>query len=110
VIIVGGRNVFPEDIERSVGAIDGVRAGNVIAFGVDGYKGKETVVVVAEVKTDDPETVRAAIHHAALEVSGLPPRDVMLVKPGTLPKTSSGKLQRAKCRENYLAEELDLID
>jgi acyl-CoA synthetase (AMP-forming)/AMP-acid ligase II len=78
VIIVGGRNVFPEDIERAVGSLDGVRAGNVIAFGVDGYKGKETVVVVAEVKTDDPDSVRQAIHHAALEVSGLPPRDVML--------------------------------
>ena len=50
VIIVGGRNVFPEDIERAVGAIDGVRAGNVIAFGMEGYKGKESVVVVAEVR------------------------------------------------------------
>ncbi len=109
VIIVGGRNVFPEDIERAVGVLDGVRAGNVIAFGVDGYKGKETVVVVAEVKTDDPDAVRQAIHHATLEVSGLPPRDVMLVRPGTLPKTSSGKLQRAKCRESYLNDELDLI-
>ncbi|NDE59559.1 MAG: fatty acyl-AMP ligase [Acidimicrobiia bacterium] len=110
VIIVGGRNVFPEDIERAVGSLDGVRAGNVIAFGVDGYKGKETVVVVAEVKTDRPDEVRDAIHHAALEVSGLPPRDVMLVRPGTLPKTSSGKLQRAKCRESYLANELELVE
>ncbi|MFZ9864596.1 MAG: AMP-binding protein [Ilumatobacteraceae bacterium] len=110
VIIVGGRNVFPEDIERAVGSLDGVRAGNVIAFGVDGYKGKETVVVVAEVKTDRPTEVRDAIHHAALEVSGLPPRDVMLVRPGTLPKTSSGKLQRAKCRESYLANELELVE
>ena len=110
VIIVGGRNVFPEDIERAVGNVDGVRAGNVIAFGVEGYKGKETVVVVAEVKSDDPERVRHDIHHVALEVSGLPPRDVMLVRPGTLPKTSSGKLQRAKCRETYLASELELID
>ena len=50
VIIVGGRNVFPEDIERAVGTIDGVRAGNVIAFGVEGYKGKESVVVVAETR------------------------------------------------------------
>ena len=49
VIIVGGRNVFPEDIERAVAAVDGVRAGNVIALGVEGYKGKESVVVVAEV-------------------------------------------------------------
>ena len=110
VIIVGGRNVFPEDIERAVGEIEGVRAGNVIAFGVDGYKGKETVIVVAEVKADSLESVREAIHHSTLEVSGLPPRDIMLVKPGTLPKTSSGKLQRAKCRELYLSGELELVD
>ena len=109
VIIVGGRNVFPEDIERAVGVLDGVRAGNVIAFGVEGYKSKESVVVVAEVRTDDPDVVRHAIHHRTLDVTGLPPRDVMLVKPGTLPKTSSGKLQRARCRELYLADELELV-
>jgi fatty-acyl-CoA synthase len=108
VIIVGGRNVFPEDIERAVGLLDGVRAGNVIAFGVEGYKGKETVVVVAEVRTEEPDAVRHAIHQRTLDVCGLPPRDVMLVQPGTLPKTSSGKLQRAKCREQYLEEELAL--
>ena len=108
VIIVGGRNVFPEDIERACGSLDGVRAGNVIAFGVEGYKGKESVVVVAEVRTDDSPSVREALHHRTLEVCGLPPRDVMLVKPGTLPKTSSGKLQRAKCRELYLLESLEL--
>ena len=110
VIIVGGRNVFPEDIERTVATLDGVRAGNVIAFGVEGYKGKESVVVVAEVRTDEPEAVQQAIHTRTLEVCGLPPRDVMLVKPGTLPKTSSGKLQRAKCRELYMTETLELID
>jgi fatty-acyl-CoA synthase len=108
VIIVGGRNVFPEDIERSVGTLDGVRAGNVIAFGMDGYKGKESVVVVAEVRADGLDEVREAIHHRTLEVCGIPPRDVMLVQPGTLPKTSSGKLQRSKCREEYLAETLVL--
>jgi fatty-acyl-CoA synthase len=108
VIIVGGRNVFPEDIERACGLLDGVRAGNVIAFGVEGYKGKETVVVVAEVRADDLDAVRESIHHRTLEVCGLPPRDVMLVRPGTLPKTSSGKLQRSKCRELYLDEELEL--
>jgi fatty-acyl-CoA synthase len=109
VIIVGGRNVFPEDIERAVGGLDGVRAGNVIAFGMEGYKGKESVVVVAEVRTDDVVAVREAIHHRTLEVCGIPPRDVMLVQPGTLPKTSSGKLQRARCREEYLAETLVLV-
>ena len=108
VIIVGGRNVFPEDIERACGGIDGVRAGNVIAFGMEGYKGKESVVVVAEVKGSDHEAIRKEIHHRALDVCGIPPRDIMLVKPSTLPKTSSGKLQRAKCREQYLEETLDL--
>jgi fatty-acyl-CoA synthase len=110
VIIVGGRNVFPEDIERAVGGLDGVRAGNVIAFGMEGYKGKESVVVVAEIRADDLDAVRERIHHRTLEVCGLPPRDVMLVRPGTLPKTSSGKLQRARCREQYLAEDLELLD
>ena len=113
VIIVGGRNVFPEDIERAVGVLDGVRAGNVIAFGMEGYKGKESVVVVAEVRVSDTsgdiDEIRHAIHHRTLEVCGLPPRDIMLVDPGTLPKTSSGKLQRAKCRDEYLQEELALI-
>jgi fatty-acyl-CoA synthase len=114
VIIVGGRNVFPEDIERSVGPLDGVRAGNVIAFGMEGYKGKESVVVVAEVRVSDTSgdlgEIRERIHHRTLEVCGLPPRDVMLVTPGTLPKTSSGKLQRAKCRDEYLNEELALAE
>lgn len=114
VIIVGGRNVFPEDIERAVSPLDGVRAGNVIAFGIEGYKGKETVIVVAEVRaSDDPDAlaaIRERIHHRTLEVSGLPPRDVILVTPSTLPKTSSGKLQRAKCRDQYLNEELSLAE
>ncbi|MBA3287561.1 MAG: AMP-binding protein [Acidimicrobiia bacterium] len=111
VIIVGGRNVFPEDIERPVGLLPGVRAGNVIAFGMEGYKGKESVVVVAEVRADptvELAAVRHAVHHRTLEVCGLPPRDVMLVRAGTLPKTSSGKLQRGRCRELYLDEELEL--
>ena len=116
VIIVGGRNVFPEDIERAVGGVDGVRAGNVIAIGVEGYKGKESVVVVAEVRVagDDNdragqlEAIRGEVHHRTLEVCGIPPRDVMLVAPGTLPKTSSGKLQRAACRQQYLDETLVL--
>ena len=118
VIIVGGRNVFPEDIERTVAQIDGVRAGNVISFSVEGYKGKESVVVVAEVRPNVASTgadseqlaaLRHDVHQRTIDVCGLPPRDVMLVKAGTLPKTSSGKLQRAKCRELYLAEELELV-
>ena len=118
VIIVGGRNVYPMDIERAVAGVGGVRAGNVIAFGVEGYKGKESVVVVAEARIDTAdadaadgalEDVRRHVHDRCVEVCGVPPRDVLLVAPGTLPKTSSGKLQRAKCREQYLGESLTLL-
>ncbi len=103
VIIVGGRNVFPEDVERAVSDVEGVRAGNVIAFGVEGRKGKEAVIVVAETKaTDEADAVRAAVHLRVREAIGLPAEEIVLVSPGTLPKTSSGKLQRSLCRTRYL--------
>ena len=108
VIIVGGRNVFPEDIERASARSTACAPGNVIAFGVDGYKGKESVVVVAETRADDVEAVRKAVHQRVLEAVGVPPRDVMLVVAGTLPKTSSGKLQRSLCKQRYLEEGLQL--
>jgi fatty-acyl-CoA synthase len=110
VIIVGGRNVFPEDVERAVGALDGVRAGNVIAFGVDGDRGRETLVVVAETKADDRDAVRREIHDRVKEVVGVPPKDIVLVAPGTLPKTSSGKLQRSLCRSRYHDGQLALVE
>ena len=109
VIIVGGRNVYPQDVERAVGEVDGVRAGNVIAFGVPGRHNKESLVVVAESKAADTEPLRSAVQHKVREVVGLPVREVVLVAPGTLPKTSSGKLQRALCKQRYLGEELQLV-
>jgi fatty-acyl-CoA synthase len=102
VIIVGGRNVYPQDIERAVGEIDGVRAGNVIAFGLPGRNGKERVIVVAETRGDDLDRIRAEVSEQSVAAVGVPTAGVELVKPGTLPKTSSGKLQRALCREQFL--------
>jgi len=109
VIIISGRNIFPEDIERAVGSVDGVRAGNVIAVGVEGSKRKETIVVVAEVRSEKPEEVKKAIREKVVGIVGFPPRDIMMVQPGTLPKTSSGKLQRSLCRLQYLENELKLL-
>lgn len=107
VIIVGGRNIFPEDVERAAAHIEGVRAGNVIAFGVAGRGGNEAMVVVAETSaTDGLDDVRKNVHDVAKRVTGLPPQDVVLVLPGALPKTSSGKLQRSLCRERYQTDEL----
>jgi fatty-acyl-CoA synthase len=106
VIIVGGRNVFPEDIERAVADVDGVRAGNVIAFGAPGRRGRETVVVVAETKADDAAPVRDRVASRIKDAVGLS-SEVVLVRAGSLPKTSSGKLQRSLCRTQYLDDALE---
>ena len=108
VIIVGGRNVFPEDVERAAGTSDGVRAGNVIAFGVE-RKGKEGLVVVAETKGDDHAATRRSVAERVRAAIGLPAKDIVLVAPGSLPKTSSGKLQRSLCRQRYLSEDLEPV-
>ncbi len=109
LIIVGGRNVYPQDIERAVGQLDGIRAGNVIAFSVEGRAGKESVAVVAETRFEDQSVLSHAVHDAVYHAVGVPAKEVVLVKPGTLPKTSSGKLQRALCKEQFLGQTLELV-
>jgi fatty-acyl-CoA synthase len=110
VIILGGRNVHPQDVERAIAQVDGVRAGNIIAFGTRGRRGREALVVVAEARDSASGTdVRAAVSSRVRDVVGMPAEDVVLVRPGTLPKTSSGKLQRSLCRERYLGSELEPI-
>lgn len=108
VIIVGGRNVFPEDIERAAAAVEGVRAGNVIAFGAPGRKGRESIVVVAETRADDAEPVRDAVSTRVTDAVGVS-AEIVLVRPGSLPKTSSGKLQRSLCKTRYLDDILEPV-
>jgi fatty-acyl-CoA synthase len=108
VIIVGGRNVFPEDIERAAAGVEGVRAGNVIAFGTPGRRGRESVVVVAETRVDDVAVLRDAVSACVVDAIGVT-AEVVLVRPGSLPKTSSGKLQRSLCRTRYLGDVLEPV-
>lgn len=111
LIIVGGRNVYPQDVERAVGGIEGVRAGNVIAFSSQGRNGKERLVVVAEARSGaDLEAIRAEVSERSVSSVGVPCREVVLVKPSSLPKTSSGKLQRSLCRQQFVDETLQLVD
>jgi len=105
VIIIGGRNIYPQDIEQVVGRIDDVRAGNVIAFGVEGAHAKQHIVVVAETRAEDVIDLTKLVSRKVTEDVGVPPREIVLVPPGTIPKTSSGKLQRSACRASYLAGE-----
>jgi fatty-acyl-CoA synthase len=109
VIIVGGRNVFPEDVERAAAAVVGVRAGNVIAFGSDRKRGRESIVVVAETKGEDLHEVHDSVVTHVCDAVGVPPVEVVLVRPGTLPKTSSGKLQRSLCRDRYHDDQLEPV-
>jgi len=107
LIIRGGRNIYPYDIEQSVGNVPGIRKGCVAVFGVpDIAQGTEKLVVLAETRESDParrEALRAQVNQAAIEVTGLPPDEVVLASPHTVLKTSSGKIRRLACREVYLS-------
>ncbi len=106
VIIVGGRNVYPQDIEKVAGEVPGVRPGNVIAFGTDGRHGAQNIIVVAEARSDDLESLAKHVTREVADSVGIPPKEIVLVEPGTVPKTSSGKLQRSACRLQYASGEL----
>jgi fatty-acyl-CoA synthase len=109
LIILGGRNVYPQDVERAISHLEGVRAGNVIAFGSTSARGRESLVVVAETKAIEHARIRDAIKGAVYSNVGLPPSDIVLVQPGTLPKTSSGKLQRSLCKQRYASGALETV-
>ncbi|HVO10568.1 MAG TPA: AMP-binding protein [Vicinamibacteria bacterium] len=106
LVIKGGRNLVPQEIEEAAAAVEGVRRGCVAAFGVPSTTlGTEALVVVAETRArDDAARQRLAtgVTEAVAAAVGVPPDEVVLVPPGAVPKTSSGKLRRASARELYL--------
>lgn len=106
LIIKAGRNLYPAEIEELVGNVQGVRIGCVAAFGtVDENTGTESLVVVAETKEKNKEArnnIIDAINDAVATRLDIPPDEVVLVAPRTVPKTSSGKLQRAACKNMYV--------
>lgn len=99
VIIVGGRNLFPTDIERAALQVRGVRPGNAVAVRLDAGEKRESFAVVVESNDfQDPDEVKRIereIVHAVVSELGARPRTVTVLGPGALPKTSSGKLRRA---------------
>jgi fatty-acyl-CoA synthase len=101
MIIVRGRNFYPNDLEWVVSELPGVRRGNVVAFGVD-IDGEEQLVVAAEAFSSEAEGLKEAVAKAILESFSLAAHEVVVVPQGTLPRTSSGKPQRRKTRQLYL--------
>jgi fatty-acyl-CoA synthase len=114
VVIVNGRNYYPQDMEWEASKVEGVRKGNVVAFGARDPSGqerdRERVVLAFEVQDHErlgqSASLNAAVRKAVQEGMGLTLDDVIALPPGALPKTSSGKLQRAKTRELYESGEL----
>ncbi|MGB8211241.1 MAG: fatty acyl-AMP ligase [Mycobacterium sp.] len=99
VIIMAGRNIYPTDIERAAGRVAGVRPGCAVAVRLDAGHARESFAVAVESNAyQDPAEVRRIEHQVAHEVVSevdLRPRNVVVLGPGTIPKTPSGKLRRA---------------
>ncbi|MGB1017310.1 MAG: acyl-CoA synthetase, partial [Nannocystaceae bacterium] len=108
LIIVNGRNFYPQDIEWHAYKIEGVRKGNAIAFSVhDPQARRERVVLAVESRAEDQGArIRGEILAEVLESMSLRLDEILLLPPGTLPKTSSGKLQRTKAAEMFRNSEL----
>lgn len=101
MIIVRGRNFYPNDLEWVVSELPSVRRGNVVAFGTV-VDGEEQLVIAAEAFQSDAEALKQTISQAILASFSLATHDVVIVPQGTLPRTSSGKPQRRKTRQMYL--------
>jgi acyl-CoA synthetase (AMP-forming)/AMP-acid ligase II len=107
VIIVNGRNYYPQDLEWEASRVEGVRKGNVIAFGtMKPSMDRERVVVCVESSAGETAALKAEVRRAVQQGVGLTVDDVVVLDAGVLPKTSSGKLQRAKTRELYESGDL----
>ena len=108
LIIVGGKNVYPRDLEELAMEVEGVHPGRVAAFGVfDEKAGTESVVIVAEVETDlseEREKIADEVRSKIIRGSDVTLKQVYLVGPNWLVKTSSGKTARSANRDKYLEE------
>jgi acyl-CoA synthetase (AMP-forming)/AMP-acid ligase II/acyl carrier protein len=113
LIIVRGRNYYPEDIEHTVDcAYDGLRVGYCAAFSLD-LDGRDRLVIIQEVEPRrrdlDTHAALQAIRLAVAARNELEVHAVVLVKAGSVPKTSSGKTRRSACRERYLGGQLEVL-
>jgi 1-acyl-sn-glycerol-3-phosphate acyltransferase len=110
IIIKGGRNLYPHEVEELAARAEGIRKGCIVAFGLkDEASGTEKLIVVAESREREASR-RAAIAATVTELVsqglGLPPDRVELIPPGSIPKTSSGKLRREETKQLYLSGKL----
>lgn len=98
MITIAGRNIFPTEIEQVAGEVDGVREGAVVAVGTESGAAQSRLLVAAEFVGTEQDTTRSAVIRRIVSVCGVTPADVVLMSPGSLPRTSSGKLRRLEVR------------
>jgi fatty-acyl-CoA synthase len=101
LIIINGRNYDPQRIEWLADEIQDIRKGNTVAFSVPG-DASERLIVVVESRTQKPDELKETVKQRINEQLQLTIDEVVIAAPGSLPKTSSGKLQRQKTRAQYL--------
>jgi fatty-acyl-CoA synthase len=110
IVIKGGRNLYPHEVEELAARAEGIRKGCIVAFGLkDEASGTEKLIVVAESREREASrraAIVAAVTDQVSEGLGLPPDRVELIPPGSIPKTSSGKLRREETKQLYLAGKL----
>jgi long-chain-fatty-acid--[acyl-carrier-protein] ligase len=103
LITVAGRNVFPAEVERVAAGVAGVREGAVVAVGIGERSIRPGMAIVAEFRGADEAAARAELIQRVASECGLVPADVSFVRPGTLPRTSSGKLRRLEVKRGVEA-------
>jgi fatty-acyl-CoA synthase len=110
LIIVGGKNIYPQDIENVLNDVPGVHPGRTVAFGVlNEALGTEDIAVICEVETDDPDAlarITRDIRSRIAQTTDTTAHYVHLVGPKWLLKTSSGKIARTANREKFLRDVL----
>ena len=108
LIIVAGKNIYPQDIERIAMTVPGIHPGRAVAFGIFSQKaGTEEVVLVAEVDPDDPaekQAIADQVRKTVTQSSAVALRHVHLVPEGWIIKTSSGKTARLANRDKFIQE------
>lgn len=104
LIHIAGRNVFPSEIERIAGQVPGVREGSVVAVGSAEKSARPGLVIAAEFRGGDEEETRITLVRKVASECGVVPAKVLFVEPGTLPRTSSGKLRRLEVQQTLVAD------
>ncbi|WP_422747697.1 long-chain-fatty acid--ACP ligase MbtM [Mycobacterium sp. WMMD1722] len=100
IITVAGRNVFPAEVEQVAAQVAGVREGAVVAVGTGEGSIRPGLVIAAEFRGRDEDGARSALLQRVASQCGVVPADVVFVRPGSLPRTSSGKLRRFEVRRS----------